>query len=287
MKSGRTAKPNTKRIAALLLCIVMAAILLMPVSANAKSAGKTVRVGWHEEPYFITDEFGRNSGYTYEYQRKIAAYTGWNYEYVKGGWSELLQMLKNGEIDMMGNVSYMEERAKDMFYASLPMGSESYYLFVSPDNTDIKSEVYTSLNGKKVGVAKDSIQSDLFVKWAQSHGVRAKLVEMTVPEEESLQLLGTELDAFVTMDIHGDSDRSVPVWKIGSSDYYFAVNRYRSDLLTELNAAMNSIQDENAYYNQELHEKYLRGGDTNLFLSNKEKAWLSGHGTIRVGYQDN
>ena len=278
---------HQKRYLIFIICFVLTAAFLLPLTAAGKESRQAVRVGWHEAPYFITDENGRRSGYTYDYQQKIAAYTGWNYEYVTGTWSDLLQMLKSGEIDMMGNISFMEERAKDMLYSSLPMGTEGYYLFVAPGNTEISSEDYSSLNGKRVGVAKDSIQSDLFEKWAASHGADAEIVELTSQEEDSLRLLGSELDAFVTMDIHGDPDTAVPVWKIGSSDYFFAVSKKNPELLPDLNFALSSIQDENKYFNQELQEKYLRNAKTNLYLSETEKAWLFNHGTIRVGYQNN
>ena len=273
-----------KRLGLLALCL----LLLTPLTGSAQETErKTVRVGWHEAPYFITDSAGRRSGYSYEYQRKVAAYTGWNYEYVEGTWSELLQMLRDGDIDLMSDVSYMEERASAMLYPTLPMGTESYYVFVSPDNTDITSDDYASLNGKRVGVTKTSIQCDLFLKWEEMRGIHAEVIELTTPEEESLLLLGTELDAFVTIDIYGDPEFAVPVCKIGSSDFYFAVNQSRPDLLMELNAAMNRIQDENKYYNQQLHEKYLTSDNTDRYLTSREKEWLLDHGTIRVGYQDN
>ena len=88
-------------------------------------------------------------------------------------------------------------------------------------------------------------------------GIGVELVELTSAEEDSLALLGTQLDAFVTIDIYGSAERAVPICKIGSSDFYFAVSRNRPELLVELNAAMNRIQDENKYYNQQLHEIYL------------------------------
>ncbi|MBQ6555215.1 MAG: GGDEF domain-containing protein, partial [Firmicutes bacterium] len=247
----------------------------------------TVRVGWHEPPYFITDQAGRKSGYSYEYQRKVAAYTGWEYEYVEGTWSDLMQMLKNGEIDLMSDVSYSEERAKDMLFSSLPMGTEAYYVFVSPDNTDISSEDPSSLNGKRVGVKKDTIQKKFFIEWAEKNGVNAEIVEMNLLDDESMKLLGSELDAYVTMDVYGSKATSVPVYKIGSADFYFAVNKQRPDILAELDAALNSIQDENKYYDQQLHDKYLKSGDTNKYLNAAEKDWLTHHGTIRVAYQDN
>ena len=268
-------------------CLITIIMVVPSIAASAESAEKVVRVGWHEEPYFITDQYGRLAGYTYDYMQKLVAYTGWKYEYVEGSWSELMQMLKNGEIDLMGNVSYMEERANDILYASLPMGTEIYYLFVSPTNHDIVMEDISSLNGKKVGVAKGSIQSELFRDWARTHGVQPEIVEMTSTEDESLRLLGAQLDAFVTMDIKRDAENAEPVWKIGSSDFFFAVSKKRADLLIELNSAMNRLQDENKYYNQQLHDQYLGSTEVNLFLTDQEKEWLINHRTIRVGYQDN
>ena len=273
------------RSAALLLALVLAAAL--PIAGLAEDGRKTVRVGWHEPPYFMKDQFGRWSGYSYEYQRKVAAYTGWKYEYVEGSWSELLQKLKDGEIDLLSDVSYMEERADQMLYTSIPMGTEAYYIFAAPDNPEITADDLNSLNGKRIGVAKSTIQSDIFVKWAAAHGIEAELVELTTPEQESIRLLGNGLDAFITMDLYGDPNTAVPVCKIGSSDFFFAVSKSRPDLLVELDTALNRIQYENKYYDQQLHDKYLRSIETNLYLTAKEKQWLVEHGTIRVGYQDN
>ena len=284
----QTAFFRARRLATLLLILMLAVPMLLPVAAHAREADRTVRVGWHEAPFFVTDQYGRRSGYSYEYQCKLAAYTGWDYEYVEGTWSELLQMLKDGKIDLMSDVSFMEERAGSMLYASLPMGTEAYYVFVAPDNREITSEDYTSLNGKRVGVTDTSIQKDFFIKWTRMHDIEVELVDLTTPEEESLRLLldGT-LDAFVTMDIYGDPGTAVPICKIGASDFFFAVSKSRPDLLAELDAAMNQIQDENKYYNQQLHEKYLSSANTDRYLSAREKEWLDHHGAIRVGYQDN
>ena len=270
------------------MLIVFALSVFPSFAVAADGEGKeTVRVGWHVEPYFMVDGYGRRSGYSYEYQWKVSAYTGWEYEYVEGTWTELLGMLRRGEIDVMANVSFTEERAKDILYASLPMGTESYYIYVSPDNTEITEEDYSALNGKTVGVTEGSIQRDFFVKWADAHGIDVDLVEINGSDTESLGELGDRYDAFVSLDVYGDPAVAVPVCKIGSSDFYFAVSRERPDLLAELDAAMNRIQNENRYFNQQLHEKYLSAAATDRYLTAKEKDWLDGHGKIRVGYQDN
>ena len=276
-----------KRLAGILFSFVLVAVWMPTAAVHAEDGTKTIRVGWYETPFNHIDEYGRRSGYAYEYQRKIAAYTGWKYEYVTGTWHELMEKLAAGEIDLMSDVSYKEERTERMLYASLPMGTESYYVFVHPDNQSIQSDDYTTLNGKRIGIMKSSIQEDQFLKWEKMHQVSAEVVEVTCSEEESLEMLAEgKLDAFVTMDFYGDSNRAVPVCKIGSSEFYFVVNKDRPDLLAELDAAMSRIQDENSYYNEQLHNKYFSGSSTERYFTTEELAWLNGHDTIRIGYQD-
>ena len=277
-----------RRTAALLLCTALFLLCMLPAAADTETAQKVVRVGWYETPFNRKDAFGRRTGYAYEYQRKIAAYTGWKYEYVEGNWPELLQMLQDGRIDLMSDVSYTEERAEHMLYASFPMGEELYFLYVSPDSASISIEDPASLNGKTVGVTQNSVQKDLFLDWTKVRGLQVNLLELECSEAESLAMLKKgEMDAFVTLDTYADPELAVPLWKIGSSDFFFAVSQSRPDLLAELDTALSRIQDENKYYSQQLAEKYLQNPGTNRYLTAEENAWLEAHGKIRVGFQDN
>lgn len=288
MKSKNTSIELLKRMAAFLLCLFVVSAFLPAFAVRADEPETTVRVGWYDSSYNTIDSLGRRSGYAYEYQLKIAAYTGWNYEYVTGSWSDLLQMLINGDIDLMSDVSYTEERADDMLFPDLPMGAEEYYLFVAPDNREISSADPLTLNGKKIGVNKDSIQVDFYRSWAERNGVDAEIIEVSTSEDESLAMMenGT-LDAYVTVDSFTDPKRAVPVFKVGSSNFFFAVSKSRPELLNELNSALNRIQEENRFYNQQMFERYIKTAGSNAFLTADELKWLSDHGTIRVGYQDN
>ena len=273
---------------AALLCLVFALFCVLPGFVSAETEAKIIRVGWYETPFNHRDSLGRRSGYAYEYQRKISAYTGWKYEYVEGNWPELLQMAMDGRIDLMSDVSYTEDRTEYLLYADLPMGSELYYLYVSPENNIITVEDIDSLNGKKVGVTKGSVQKDLFLRWAEEHSVTSALVELECSEKESLELLAKgQLDAFVTLDTYGDPGSAVPIWKIGSSDFYFAVSKKHPDLRMGLYASLSRMQDENKHYSEQLSAKYLVDSGTNMYLDADEEKWLESHGPIRVGYQDN
>ena len=278
-----------KRISAIILSLALLASIALPTAAYAKrDENKTVRVGWFDSSYNSLDESGRRSGYSYEYQLKLSAYNGWQYEYVDGSWSDLFQMLIDGEIDLMSDISYTEERSELMLYPNLPMGTEEYYLFVAAGNEDLSASDYNSFYGKKIGVNKNSYQAGLYEKWVEENNIKAETVLLTTTEDESLQMMEDgEIDGYVTVDAFMDPTKAAPVVKIGSSDYYFAVSNSRPDLLADLNYAMNKIQDEDRYYNQRLFEKFIKRAGANAFLTDQETRWLEYNKTIRVGYQDN
>ena len=250
---------------------------------------KVVRVGWYESPFNMVDQFGRRSGYAYEYQQKLAAYTGWTYEYVEESWPVLYEMLVSGEIDLLSDVSYTEERSHLMLFSDLPMGAEEYYIFVSGSNPKkIDSEDISTLNGTIIGVNKDSYQEKLLEDWVYKNGLQIDIKELTTGTTDSIEALNNgEIDALVSLDSYGNLMGIAPILKIGSSDFYFAVNKDRPDLLMELDMGLSRIQDENRYYNQQMQEKYISKTGTAMYFSARELAWLEEHPTIRVGYLTN
>ncbi|MBR4425195.1 MAG: response regulator [Oscillospiraceae bacterium] len=288
MTKSRHWKHDRRRSGGWALCLALLLALALPLIGSAQAPEqKVVRVGWYESPFNYVDSYGRRSGLAYEYQQRIAAHTGWTYEYVEGSWPELLQMLREGRLDLMSDVSFTEERATQMRFSALPMGTEGYYVFVAQENREITVSDIHSLDGKTVGVNRGSVQRDLFLDWAEKNGIHAELAELTGSEEESVRmLLDGELDAYVTIDAFGDTGSYAPVIRIGQSDFYFAVSNARSDLLPELNEALSKIQDEDRNYNQELYDRYIRKSGTAAFLPAAEAAWLEAHGPVRVGYLD-
>ncbi len=285
----------TRRICRV-LTLMMLCLFLLPAlgggqAEQARQAdqaeSQVVRVGWYESAFHRTDPFGRKSGYGYEYQQRLAIYTGWTYEYVEGSWPELLEMLIAGDIDLLTDVSYTPERAEKLLYSAKAMGAESYHVFITPGNSEIRAEDYSSLDGKRVGVNKNSIQEQLFIAWAESHGVHPEVIESTERTPAQLEMLARgEFDALVTLDTYGNSAEIVPVWNVGYAESFFGINRNRPDLKQQLDLAMNRLMEENRDYNQQMTERFNPASSVTSFLTTEEKEWLEGHGTIRIGYRD-
>lgn len=264
-------------------------LILLSLAINvAAKPKKVVRVGWYESAYNSTDRFGHRSGYAYEYQQKIAAYTGWKYEYVEGNWVTLLEMLQKGEIDLLSDVSYTPERAKNMLFSTQPMGCEEYYILIDNANTAINPENITTLNGKRIGVNAGSIQQSIYERWAKDNGIKAKVVEIDGQERDFAEyMLNGELDAVVSVSaIDHNLNHCIPVTVIGASDFYFVINKNRQDLKADLDNAMKQILHNNMYYNRLLYEKYMVNFGSFRSLSGREAEWIRHHGAIRVGYRD-
>ena len=145
-----------KKVKRMIVFLLFFAILtsLVPFTVNAESDDEheVIRVGWYDSSFCYYDEFGRRCGIDYEYLQKISAYTGWEYEYVEDSWPNLFEMLQNGEIDILSDVSYKEEREEYVLYPDLPMGTESYYIYVSAENREVSADDLKTLNGKNIGV---------------------------------------------------------------------------------------------------------------------------------------
>lgn len=278
---------SLKRLLMLFLIIAFV-INIVPFKSYAEEQDhKVVRVGWFTSSFCYYDEFGRRCGIDYEYQQKISAYTGWTYEYVEDSWPNLLEKLKNGEIDLLSDVSYKPEREDYMYFADLPMGTESYYIYIDADNREITPDNLDSLDGKKIGVNKGSVQEDFLKDWADKNEVDLNIVQLTGEENESMEMVATgEIDGYAAIFTFDSEQEVMPIARIGGSDYCYAVNKDRPDLLQELNMALAEIQDEDPYFNQKISGDRLYSERASALLTPIQEDWIKEHGPIRIGYRD-
>ena len=263
--------------------------VLFPAKVNAEETeSKKVRVGYYENEVFEegAEEGAVKRGYAYEYYRKLSEYTGWEYEYVYGGFGDLYQMLVDGEIDLLAGLAWREERASLMSYPEAIMGSESYYLVKHDAAADISANPST-MNGKKIGVL-DSAMVSVLDKYLSDHNVSADVIKY--PDHESLfsafdsnqfDILVAESDGAYGRE-HGEV-----LCAFGASEYYLCVNKNRPDLLEELNAAQTLLAADEPNYLNSLSVKYYSVSVTAKAFSEAEREWMNEHDEIHVGYLEN
>lgn len=289
-------KGRKKRLCLSILVLIM--LLFVPLSAYAseiKSDGKTtqaleeenktVRVGYFPYANFQEGGYGEDKqGAGYEYLQKISYITGWKYEYVYGSFKECLDMLADGEIDILGSVSYTPERAESIDFSTYAEGTERYWIYTREDHTNLTNGDPKQMNGCRIGAADGSYQKELLEKWLDSNQIQAEVVVCKGYDEMIEKLDADELDALVVPALSVNSD-FIAIANIGASDCYFGVSKSRPDLLKELNSALKEINNTETDYSSKLYARYEGKAVINYVLNKEEKQWLDAHeNTIRVGY---
>ena len=297
-KDRKTDKKKGKKKRLCLSILVLIMLLFVPLSAYAseiKSDGKTtqaleeenktVRVGYFPYANFQEGGYGEHKqGAGYEYLQKISYITGWKYEYVYGSFKECLDMLADGEIDILGSVSYTPERAESIDFSTYAEGTERYWIYTREDHTNLTNGDPKQMNGCRIGAADGSYQKELLEKWLDSNQIQAEVVVCKGYDEMIKKLDADELDALVVPALSVNSD-FIAIANIGVSDCYFGVSKSRPDLLKELNSAMEEINNTETDYSSKLYARYEGKAVINYVLNKEEKQWLDAHEkTIRVGY---
>lgn len=279
------------------LAIVLAALAVLssiaPVQAFAADSSqpvKTVRVGWlvNNEGFQDGTPGERLSGWGYEYLQTLSYYTpGWRYEYVSGTFTELMDMLEAGEIDLMPNISYSEERTQKLLFSSNPEGTERYYIYAKPDRDDLAKGDLQALQGLTIGCNSGVMQTFVGQQWLANEGITCTYREYDGGSMLFDALANDEVDTVIMNDTISSPDAS-PMFYVGSSDYYFAVPKSRPDLMNDINAAMTAIARVNPRYNDEVKANYSAQNSGSSSLTGPERSWLKANdNTITIGYLKN
>lgn len=276
--------PTWRSICAM-LCLLLLLSALFPVKAAAETVpAKVVRVGSFEDTFNYVNEKGIRKGYGYELLQTLSGYTGWQIEYVTCDWSDCFEKLKNGEIDIMGDISYTEDRTEEMLFSDEPMGEEKDYLYADLSRADISASDYKTLNGKKIGVLMGTEPEVMLTEWEEKYDLKTQHVNISNNEDAKQKLANHEIDCFVSMEESFWTELGIStITRVGSSDIYYAINKDRADIKEELDNAMRALEDADPFYTADLYKRYF-SMDYTPILTGEEKAWLKKHGAIRMGF---
>ena len=267
--------------------VVLGMWMVLSVHCRAAETKKVIRIGSFEDTFDYVDQNGVRRGYGYELMQALAGYTGWKFEYVKCDWSNCFDKLENGEIDIMGDISYTDERAQKMLFSDDPMGEEKYILYADLSNMDIGTSDFKALDGKRVGVLLGTEPEIMLTEWENKNGIHTEHVNVYNNDDVEEKLANHEIDGFVSLEESIWSEQGISsVTTIGKSGIYFAINKERSDIKTELDWAMRQLEQDSPFFKADLYKKYFTL-DYNQILTGEEKSWLEEHGGIRIGFLSN
>ena len=287
----KSRKKSTVLCAGIFVFLGIWMVLTVPCRAaetnNDEKQSQIIRVGSVEDTFNYVDKNGVRRGYGYELMQALAGYTGWKFEYVKCDWSDCFDKLENGEIDIMGDISYTDERAQKMLFPDEPMGEEKYILYADLSDTDIGMSDFKSLDGKRVGVLMDTEPEIMLTEWENKNGIHTEHVNVNNDDDVEKKLANHEIDCFVSLEESIWSEQGISsVTTIGKSGIYFAINKERSDIKTELDYAMRQLEQDSPFFKADLYKKYFTL-DYIQVLTGKEKVWVEEHGGIQIGFLNN
>ena len=282
---SETMQTLTRKSACVMLSLLLLLSAVLPVKAAAETASaKVVRVGSFEDTFNYVNEKGARKGYGYELLETLSGYTGWQFEYVTCDWSDCFEKLKNGEIDIIGGISYTEDRTQEMLFSDEPMGVEKYYLYADLSRADISASDYKTLNGKKIGVLMGTEPEVMLAEWEEKYGLKTEHVNISNNEDVKQKLANHEIDCFVSLEESFWAERGIStITRVGESGIYYAINKNRPDIKEELDDAMRALDEAVPFYTADLYKRYF-SMDYTPILTGEEKAWLRKHGAIRMGF---
>ncbi len=282
---SETMQTLTRKSACVMLSLLLLLSAVLPVKAAAETASaKVVRVGSFEDTFNYVNEKGARKGYGYELLETLSGYTGWQFEYVTCDWSDCFEKLENGEIDIMGGISYTEDRTEEMLFSDEPMGVEKYYLYADLSRADISASDFKTLNGKKIGVLMGTEPEVMLTEWEEKYGLETEHVNISNNEDVKQKLANHEIDCFVSLEESFWAERGIStITRVGESGIYYAINKNRPDIKEELDDAMRALDEAVPFYTADLYKRYF-SMDYTPILTGEEKAWLRKHGAIRMGF---
>ena len=282
---SETMQTLTRKSACVMLSLLLLLSAVLPVKAAAETASaKVVRVGSFEDTFNYVNEKGARKGYGYELLETLSGYTGWQFEYVTCDWSDCFEKLKNGEIDIIGGISYTEDRTQEMLFSDEPMGVEKYYLYADLSRADISASDFKTLNGKKIGVLMGTEPEVMLAEWEEKYGLKTEHVNISNNEDVKQKLANHEIDCFVSLEESFWAERGIStITRVGESGIYYAINKNRPDLKEELDDAMRALDEAVPFYTADMYKRYF-SMDYTPILTGEEKAWLRKHGAIRMGF---
>ena len=245
----------------------------------------TIRVGYYDLEEFLIGASPElpKSGFAYDLLCEIATVNGWKYELVYGNFSDLLEDLYAGKIDLLPCVVFSEERAERLLYSEKSISEERYFISVLTEKAKLLSHVNAQiLDGAKISTVKDAYQNRILESWAAENKISFELVcsDSFTGSWEALDR--GEADFVLNIDNSAPSSGYTTLFEIGASYSHFAAAPGREAVIQGIDSAIRTIQQINPFVISHLQEKYLSSALSSYQLSVEEESWVAEHPVIRV-----
>jgi two-component system sensor histidine kinase/response regulator len=295
-------RPAVRAVLAMALLPALAAA--WPARA-APAGGLTIRVGAYENaPKVFTNAEGRVVGIFPDLLAHTASLESWHVQYVHGTWEECLRRLEAGEIDIMVDVAYSEERAQTFGFCDETVFVNWATVYVRQGD---RLDSVLDLQGKTVAVMRGSIHTE------GEGGIKSLLARF---DTSCTFAEATDYDGVLALVSSGEADAGVVnrvfgtlhaerygvaatsvIFNPRSLRFAFTRNSDKARQVAErLDEGLRTLKDASDSVYHRVLAYYFAGGSQGLpsleppvgaavpvELTPAEQAWVAAHPVVRLG----
>jgi two-component system CheB/CheR fusion protein len=244
--------------------LIIFSLLIFTLHLSAK---ERVNVGIYQNaPKIFMNEQNAASGYFIDILNEIALQEEWDLHYVPCLWSECLNMLETGQIDIMPDVAHIPQREKRFLFSKEAVISSWSVLYKHKDS-DIDS--LFSLQDKTIAVLKESTQASSIQTLLHSFNIHPRSYVEVSNFSEAFELLAEKkVDSVLTNRFYELSHKlAANIVKtnivIEPGILKYAFSPARSDLANAVDAHLKEFKKDAQSILYKAEEKWMMPKDTN------------------------
>ncbi len=244
---------------------------------NASAATEKIKVGFFEfSGYHEIEENGQRSGYGYEFLQKIACYSDWTYDYraYDASYADNLEMLENGEIDVLTSVTKTPEREEKFLFSDESIGTNSTMFTVKSGNQEVVAGNYDTYDGLTIGMLEGNSKNDVFKEFSKEKNFSYHAKYYSTEDELINALQTDEVEGAVTGSLRATQNEWL-VETLDENPFYIVVSKSRPDLMKKINEAIHELNLQEPDWRNVLHNKYYTlDSNGNVMLEAEERKYL-------------
>ncbi|NND45694.1 MAG: amino acid ABC transporter substrate-binding protein [Xanthomonadales bacterium] len=171
-----------------------------PQAAPAEESQCELVMGWDPwEPYQYEIAGGQVLGLDVDLLTAVTNHADCRLSFRKGSWRELLQMLREGEIDILGGATRTPEREQFAWFTE-PYRDEQFSLFVAATRLDELRDMSLEqmMNADlQIGVVEDYLYGERISAFQDDSGYQDQFVYSAMSETNLSRLLMAQVDAAI------------------------------------------------------------------------------------------
>ncbi|MGG5461114.1 EAL domain-containing protein [Clostridium sp. B9] len=226
-----------------------------------KNNKEVIKVGFYSQyPYYYRKQDGTITGYYNDLLEEISKKADFNYEYVDCVKADVLESLKNGDIDLAFGITKTKEREKDFLFGQQYINNENYAIFT---NKDIKFGDIDKLNGSTMAYVEGDINDSCILDMLEDKGMDINVIKVK-SSPEAYELL-KDGKADFTVENRKDNIKNKKgiksIFEFSTEPVYIVTRKDEKALMEKIDECNYLISSKSSF--KKLYFKYF--GEKNIY----------------------